>query len=556
MRILALIGLCSSVLLGLPALAGAQEGESDRSTNLLSRSFSGGFPNGPSRNAAVSHDQRTARLIAYESDASDIVAGDSNAGTDVFVVRREGDTAGHGTPWRRGQTELVSSGIGGAPANGPSFAAALDGDSKHEPHCVAFVSAASNLVRGDTNGKPDAFVKDLRTGRLTRVSVDARGRQSRGNTTEVAIDGACERVAFVSDSGDLALGRTATPGWETARTTKPRGGLRQVYVRVLGGQRLDRGFAGLTFLASASRFGKAANGASYGATFAPAGKAVAFVSEATNLAPGDRSRASDVYQRSFERRFVHLGSGRGAQALDFDTRLVSASPGGRAGNGPSRSPSVTDSGRFVAFETDATDLLSGDANGVTDIARADLKPRRVAQRWVSRSAATGIGNGPSSRPAISGAGEFVLFDSDATNLRPRPDALVDQNGQRDVFLWNAPTGNVSLESRDSANGLLPSASQAPATSSRGNYVPFESAYPLIDIPLASMVAPELVSNPSLLAPGLIPSLTVPGTLPVGLPPVPGVSARVARSSAGPKARAAAEPIPALQQVYLRYLGPK
>ena len=75
---------------------------------------------------------------------------------------------------------------------------ALDGDSHHAPHCVAFVSAASNLVPGDTNGQPDAFVRDLRTsGTTTRVSVDSRRRaRANGTTYEVSIDGDCERVAF------------------------------------------------------------------------------------------------------------------------------------------------------------------------------------------------------------------------------------------------------------------------------------------------------------------------------------------------------------------------
>src|SRR5436309_3127591 len=74
-------------------------GASARTTFLLSKG-QGGFPNGPSRNAAVSHDQRVARYIAYESDASNIVDGDANGTTDVFLVIRSKPFGTRGTPWQ------------------------------------------------------------------------------------------------------------------------------------------------------------------------------------------------------------------------------------------------------------------------------------------------------------------------------------------------------------------------------------------------------------------------------------------------------------------------
>src|SRR5207249_12004969 len=127
----------------------------------------------------------------------------------------------------------------------------------HRPHCVAFISDASNLVPGDTNGKPDAFVRDTKTGRTIRVSVSSNGEQSDGTTSEVAIDGACERAAFVADASNLALTRTSRRAWRGALTNRPRPGVRQVYVRVLGGQGYNAGFKGLTVLASANRGGHA-----------------------------------------------------------------------------------------------------------------------------------------------------------------------------------------------------------------------------------------------------------------------------------------------------------
>lgn len=434
------------------------------------------MPNGPSRNGTISHDQRIARVAAYESDASNIVAGDTNGVTDVFMVRRSGPWGKNGTPWAMGGAELVSVGLGGVPANGPSYKPTIDGSSHNAPYCIGFISEASNLVPGDTNGVADAFVRDLRNGKITRVSVNSAGKQANGPSSDITVDGDCERVAFTSTATNLAL-KTGKVAWRSAKTSNG-GGKRQVFVHVRSGKKLDKGFKGMTFIASASNKGKAGNGDSYEPAFARAGKAVAFTSTATNLTRGDRSAGRDVYIRTFQRMYKRINK-KGQQVLKFNTRLVSATGSGKAGNGESYHPSATDDGRWVAYETTANNLLAGDSNGVTDVARADLKKKRVKQDWVSK-AFEGIGNGNSSRPVISGAGEFVLFDSDATNFRPSASVQLDSNGVRDMFLWNAPTRNVSLESRNWANKYLTTASESPATSSRGNYVLFESADPSID----------------------------------------------------------------------------
>src|SRR3954465_9127763 len=476
---------------------------SQRTTFLLS-SAKGGFPNGPSRNAAVSHDQRIARYIAYESDASDIVDGDPNDATDFFLVIRAAPFGHNGTPWKPAGTQLISKALGGAPANGPSYRPALDGDSHHTPHCVAFVSEASNLGPGDTNGKADGFVYDIRSQRTTRVTISSSGAQSNGSTYDISISGDCQRVAFTSDATNLALTKATKAAWSSARTTAPRAGTRQVYVHILGGSGLDTGFRGLTFMASAGKKGAAGNGDSDEAQLARSGKAVVFSSTATNLERGDRTAPDDVYRRTMFRKFAQV-RGKGVQTLQGVLDVVSATRAGKAGNGSSSHPTIAHDGRYVAFETDASNMLPGDTNGVSDITRADLKGRRPKQEWVSKTK-FGIGNGASHNPVISDAGEFVLFDSEATNLRPSESVKPDPNGVKDVFLWNAPSRNVSLESRDADNGYLSSPSQHPVTSSRGNYVPFESAYPLIDLPLARQLFPKLVDQPSAFDASQLPAL--------------------------------------------------
>src|SRR3954465_587880 len=99
---------------------------SQRTTFLLSTA-QGAFPNGPSRNAAVSHDQRIARYMAYESEASNIVDGDTNNATDVFLVIRAQPFGHNGTPWKSAGTILVSKGQGGAPGTTPPSLPALAG---------------------------------------------------------------------------------------------------------------------------------------------------------------------------------------------------------------------------------------------------------------------------------------------------------------------------------------------------------------------------------------------------------------------------------------------
>jgi hypothetical protein len=502
-RVAVVGGVLTSLALGavLPAVAGAQ-GTFPRTTFLLSRSAAGGFPDGPSRNPAVSHDQRIARLMAYESDATNITPGDTNGQTDVFVVQRAQPWGDNGTPWTIGPTTIASIGANGEPANGPSTLPSLDGDAHHNPHCVAFISSASNLVADDTNGVADAFVRDLTTNVTQRVSVNSNGEQANGPTTEVSIDGACERVAFTSSATNLALTATKRSAWRSAQTAQA-GGTRQVYVRVINATAADAAFRGLTFLASANAKGAAANAEAYEPAFARAGKAVVFTSRASNLTPRDGNGNTDVFERTFVRKFAHVGNGKGVQAFSFATKLVSANGSGAAGNGASSHPDVSDDGNFVAFETTASDILPGDSNGTSDVVEMDLRGQLRKNLpfsctmvsggrdvcWVSRSKATSIGNGASNNPSISGAGEFVLFDSEASNLRESQSVKEDSNGVRDMFLWNRPTGNVSLESRGApaAEGqkgdYLNVASQAPATSSRGNYVGFVSKGTSIDVPL-------------------------------------------------------------------------
>src|SRR3954465_1134120 len=188
-----------------------------QSTQLISHALGGGLPNGPSTNAVISGDKRYGRVIAFQSEASNVVQGDRNGQQDVFAVFRAGHMGNNGSPWHAGRTRLISRTRSGAPSNGPSFAPAVGGGMHSRPKCIAFLSAASNLVPGDTNGKVDAFVSRGPGGKPQRLLLPGN-HQGDADATGVAVSGNCSRVAFVS-GGALYVRK----GSKTRRLRAPGG---------------------------------------------------------------------------------------------------------------------------------------------------------------------------------------------------------------------------------------------------------------------------------------------------------------------------------------------
>lgn len=398
----------------------------DRTTRVASPPPESGPPaNAASGNAAFSGDGRGARYMAFDSEATNLVANDTNGGRDVFVIVR-----GTRTGRLHGRVQRVSLAGRGGQANGHSWNPSVDGDTRHRPRCVAFQSTSTNLSRGDRSADSDVYVRDLRR---RRTELASPGRRSAQNPV---IDGECETVTFES-----------------------RG---KVYVRDLVKNRT------LT-IARGRNPDQQTNG-----------KGVAY------------ERGSQVYYRAFTRK-------RGKIVRRGREVLVSATRSGRRGNGRSADPSIDDSGHYVAFESTATNLctrtckgVSKDRNGRTsDVFRRTLSrkaPTRDRMQMVSYSyAVRAQGNGPSYDPAMSGAGENILFVSEATNLRESrgiKERTTDPNGtQADVYYWNFPRkrrqGNVSRVSRTNAardtGQAWPAPALDPAISNKANYIAWTSA---------------------------------------------------------------------------------
>jgi hypothetical protein len=396
-----LIPVCAAAAvataIAVPSSEGSAARESAQNTVLISRALGGGVPNGPSTHAVISNDRRWARAIAYQSDASNLVPGDTNGTTDVFVVRRDGVFGNDGTQWFPGSTVLISRGLGGAPANGPSWGPALDGSFRARPKCVAFVSAASNLVRGDTNGKADAFVARLDGTRIRRVSLPGR-HQAGADTTAVAVSGNCSRIAFVTGGTVYVkagkrvkrLGPGADPSFST-------------------GQRQDLVYGGPSGVYLSK------NGTSHPRLVAPGG---------SNPAYNDIKRHVVAYEKSEHGHtqvfFRDLGHPERA-ASERNSSL---------GNGDSRNPVIGNSGYYISFESDADNLgvnalrRAGDYNSATDAyLYTDVRKLTLVQS-VFEKAVPLAGGG--FNPSMSFYANYILFDS--------PAPLGSASGPHQVFM--------------------------------------------------------------------------------------------------------------------------
>jgi Tol biopolymer transport system component len=343
-----------------------------RVTRRVSVGPGGQQPNSLSSNPAIS---AHGGFVVFISEASNLVAGDTNGTIDVFVRDRVARV-----------TRRVSVGPAGQQANGSSFEPVISADGRF----VVFSSFASNLVAGDTNGAQDVFVRDRVAQVTRRVSVGPAGQQTNGNSFEPAISADGRFVAFRSLASNLVAGDT--------------NGSYDVFVR-------DR-MAQLTRRVSVGPGGQQANDYSVSPAISAHGRFVTFFSLASNLVAGDTNNADDVFVRD---RVAQL------------TQRVSVGPGGQQANDNSFFPAISADGRFVAFFSGAGTLVAGDSNNADDVFVRD----RVAQLTlrVSVGPAGQQTNGNSFDPAISAHGRFVGFTSDASNL-----VAGDTNGAQDVFV--------------------------------------------------------------------------------------------------------------------------
>ncbi len=288
--------------------------------------------------------------------------------------------AGHAPPARAAGTGIqrVSVSRAGAQADRISTSAVISGDGHH----VAFISFATTLVAGDVNDNPDAFVRDLRTGRVERVNVPGGERQSYLGIENVAISRTGRYAAFSTAAPDVVPGDT--------------NGAPDVFVR-------DR-TAGPTTRVSVPAAGGQANGASGigPGALSGDGRYVVFWSAATNLVPGDTNQGEDFFVRDLKRG---------------TTTRVDVSTAGKQGNQrgiAGRQAAISADGRYVAFLSPATNLVPGDTNEATDVFVRDRRLGRTGRLSISTAGAQAAQR--SDEVAISAGGRYVGFRSWAPNL--------------------------------------------------------------------------------------------------------------------------------------------
>jgi Tol biopolymer transport system component len=392
-------------------------------TERVSVSTAGAEGDGISGRTSAPAVDASGLVVAFDSEATTLVAGDTNLAFDVFVHDR-----------RTGTTLRVSVDGSGVQGNGASTYPSVSGDGRF----VAFHSTATNLVSGDTNSAMDVFLHDLQTGATERVSVSSAGTQGAGASFYPSVSGDGRYVAFLSDAANLVANDT--------------NGTRDVFIR-------DR-VAGTTERVSLASNGTPSNSDCAPPAISPDGRYVVFASFASNLAAGDTNTSFDVFLRD---------------RVAGTTERVSVDSAGAEGNGASTGGALSADGRYVAFESDATNLVASDTNGVRDMfvrdrVAATTERVNVGAGGVQADSQSGFSiGGRSTIPVISADGRFVAFDSSGRNL-----VAGDTNMVQDVFVRDRLAGTTYRASVDSSGVQGIDGSTDPAISADGLTVAFIS----------------------------------------------------------------------------------
>jgi Tol biopolymer transport system component len=296
-------------------------------TTRVSVAMDGGDANGPSFLPSIS---ANGRYVAFVSDASNLVAQDTQGQRNIFV-----------RDLKFQETELVSVANDGSLANSSSASPSISANG----NVVAFASFASNLVPNDTNDQFDVFVRNRAAHTTVRASVATDGTQGDQSSTFPGISGNGRVVAFASNATTLIGNDT--------------NGVQDVFLRTLR--------SGMTNRISVTNEGKQANGQSVGpgirggSVWGPSvnfdGSRIAFDSIATNMVPGDTDTCGPFYEETGRCPDVFV-----RDRANHATIRVSVGADGAQENDASTDPSIDASGLKVVFFSAASNLVLGDTN--------------------------------------------------------------------------------------------------------------------------------------------------------------------------------------------------
>jgi len=395
-------------LLGVPAAAAPGD------IAACSTDATGNFGNANSGASSVSAD---GRYVAFVSNATNLVANDTNGVADIF--RKDLLTQ-----------EIVrcsTTNTGVQVTGGDSIWPSISADGRY----VAFQSAANDIVGASTVGRSHIYRKDLLTGAIERCSLGLAGAEADNDSLLPSISGEGRFVAFGSAATNLVP--NDTNGWD------------DIF-------RFDVSTKAIVRCSTNAAGGETHNGSAWWPSISADGRYVAFQSASTDIMAGITPGRLHVYRKDVTTQAIERcsNSGAGTEA-DNDSFL----------------PSISGEGRFVAFESDATNLVTDDTNGFRDIYRKDLLTKDIVR--CSLSATGAQADSISGFPSISADGRFVAFHSNATNLVPG-----DTNGFLDIYRKDLLTSQTVLCSTSAAGTQTNNDSLIPALSPDGKYVTFES----------------------------------------------------------------------------------
>jgi|CXWL01.1.fsa_nt_gi Tol biopolymer transport system component len=380
-------------------------------------------PSGVTHPVALTPD---GRFLLFNSSASDVASDqkDSNGVYDAFVVERIGISLPPMLP-AAAEVVLPVPGESGRTGNFGSEGMAISDDGRF----VLVRTSSTNLLPPGHDGTdlPDLYLVDRQREErvlVTRSASDpTRTADSGGGFNGATVSPDARWVAFDSDSDDLLTGFTDHSVGPDAFLFDRTTGVMELVSRASGQPTTGAG-----------------PGGSVPRAVSADGRYVLFESVATNLVPG----------------FV---PGSALQVYRFDrvtgtSRLVSVVHGTTtsAANGDSKAFGLSSDGRFALFMSTATNLVPGsDSNGLFDSFLADLTLGTMALVSHSAVGPNMAANRESNPKQMSSDGRFVLFQSRASDLIVGGS---DTNGQDDVFLFDRTDGTVRLVSRSPASPLI------------------------------------------------------------------------------------------------------
>ncbi len=303
---------------------------------------------------------------------------------------------------------------------------------------VVFVSAAGNLVTNDANGVFDVFVRDRQLSQTILVSVNYAGTGSgNGPSQSPTISANGRYVTFESSASDLV--------------TNDANNAADVFVRDL--------VANTTTLVSQTAGGSSGNQASTAPTLTPDGRFVLFCSQASDLVSGDSNLSADLFVRDMvlgtnvmvTRSYLKTTSHAGLSVTWDSNRLIS------------------DDGRWVAFQSTATNLIQGDPNGVADVFVRDRLYDSNVLASVN-TAGTGFGNASAQNASLDASGRYVAFQSASTNLNAKDLSANLDVYRRDLVAHTTVLASANTNGTNSASG----SSGNPVLSRSGNALLFLS----------------------------------------------------------------------------------